>query len=268
MSTSAQQQATVPFREPSSRQIRQYFSSKSPPEMIAGAGFIILGLCLILVSLLSKNLVVTAIGVIVTLVGVMVLRQWFKSKLSDEEYDEWLKRQARAIRQEVYSTLGIDRAELTDRVLSIHSFLLPGSPLAERYPAGTVLMRRGRDGKYRFSINCYTFVFPFSRTIAVFTMHFNAFTGLSSVYASDEYTRQHIIAADIAISEETMVIEGQQYDYDIYRICLEIFQRSTRPLGDCLMAIPAGRGNEAAITLSDADIYQILGRLRKLLRSY
>ncbi len=203
-----------------------------------------------------------------TVLGVMIFRYSFKSRISDEEYDEWLKQQARVIKQEVYYTLQIDRRELTDKVLSIHSFVLPGSTLAERYPAGTVLMKRGRDGKYRFSINFYTFVFPFSRTVAVFTMYFNAVTRSSNVYRSDEYTRQHIIAADIDISQEIMVIENEQHDYDIYRICLDISQRNTRPLGACLMAIPAGSRIEAAITLSDTDIYQILGRVRKLLRSY
>lgn len=275
MNTVSQQQVTVHFREPSGKQIRQYFSSTWPPGMIAGTIIISLGTFLLLASILALRFmtVILAIGMIllsvfVIVLGVMLFWQSFKSRVSDEEYDEWLKRQARAIRQEVYYKLQIDRRELTDKVLSIHSFVLPGSTLAERYPEGTVVMKRGRDGKYRFSINFYTFVFPFSRTVAVFTMHFNALTGSSNVYRSDEYTRQHIIAADIDISQETTVIENEQHGYDIYRIGLDISQRSSRPLGACLMAIPAGRGNEAAITLSDTDIYQILGRVRKMLRSY
>ncbi len=66
MNVSSQQQVTVPFREPSDKQVRQYFSSTWPPGMIAGAIIIILGTFLLLASILAIRFmtVITGAGMI------------------------------------------------------------------------------------------------------------------------------------------------------------------------------------------------------------
>lgn len=274
MNTSSQQQVTVPFRDPSRKQIQQYFFSTWSPGMIAGIIGIITGIFFILVGILVFRLTITTGVVIiliaggVALIGVVVFRQSLKSRLSDEEYDEWLKRRRRAIKQEVYSILEIDRNKLTDDVLSIHSFVLPGSPLAERYAEDTVLMKRGKDGTYRFSANFYTFIFPFSRTVAIFTMYFNTLTLASSVWQDEEYPWQHIIAVEISSSLATVMIENQACDCTLSRICLQIYQRDACRLGAYLKAIPTGSRDEAAITLPDSEIHHVQGRVRRLLRDY
>ena len=149
-----------------------------------------------------------------------------------------------------------------------HSFILPGSPLAERYPEDIVLMKRGEDGIYRFSANFYTFIFPFSRAVAIFTMYFNALTLTSSVWQDEEYPWQHIIAVEISSSQAPIMIENQACDCTLSRIYLQIYQHDACRLGAYLKAMPIGSRDEAAITVPDSEIHHVRGRVRRLLRDY
>ena len=271
MSAQNQRQITVPIRQLSSKQVRSYFTAlQSPGKNIALIGAVIAGILLILLGIAVSNVGVASIGILLAAGGILVFWLLLKMIPSDQEYDEWLRDQARAIRQNAFVELQIGRNDIIDVPLMIHSFVLPGSSLADEHEEDSVLMKKGKDGQWRFSVNYFTYVFPCHRYVAIFTQYVNAVEIPSRLHSwqNEEYPPRHIIQPLVLDSQDTALIEGEGCRCNIRRVCLTISNQEMIPLGALLEATLPGRSRVSPITLPGADVNRTFMSVRRLLRNY
>src|SRR5947209_4270967 len=144
-----QQQKIILKRPLSEAETRRYFS----PRQFSIWTWIILLLGLLLITMsynLLQSWIVFSGGIIILLGSIVHIILIFTGRISDKQYDSWVEDQADAMYYEALQTLGLYESDLSDPVQCIHSFVLPGSQIAEAYPTQEVHVKRGKDDQLRY----------------------------------------------------------------------------------------------------------------------
>jgi hypothetical protein len=232
-----QQQKIIPKRPLSEAETRRYFS----PRQFSIWTWIILLLGLLLITMsynLLQSWIVFSGGMIVLLGSIVHIILTFTGRISDKQYDSWVEDQAEAMYYEALQTLGLYESDLSDPVQCIHSFVLPGSRIAEAYPTQEMHVKRGKDDQLRYSVHVYTYFFFTRNSLAIFKGDINAWN--HSEYDEKNYTfmrrYQHIMDVVIYKFQDTVRIEDKLFQYTIEQCHLELTNGRTIPLSAALRA--------------------------------
>ncbi len=203
----------------------------------SGIIFILAGLVLLFtLGLTILNMILTIAGFVQLFLGIRSMYLIKKSNPGDEDYDHWLEQQVQAMKPRAMRLLNLNQSQVTSQILCTHSIILPGSSLAKNYH-DDVLIKQGKDGQWRTSVNLYTYFFPTDHFIAMCTCDVNE-------------------------------IAGMKYPYRVQQLSFRISNGDDIRLGAHLSAMPLDRGQGAPIILlPDTHINQTLADLRGLLRS-
>jgi hypothetical protein len=253
-------------REFSNEQMRRYFTEKRySGKWIVWT--VILGLADF--CSFAFNSVVGIIGLVLflSLIGYIVIKA--RSIPTDEEYDAWLERHARAMIPRARKKLSLDRGSMIGPLLRVNSFVLPGSLPATHFSADDVLMKEGKDGKWRFSVNVFMYFFPAEHYLAVFSRSVNALNQSAPPFEeSEEYFYDDIVGVTMYTTQDYAIIDEQQYVYRIQKFSLRIVNGDDIDLGAYIRA-SALDGNQQgpAIIPPTMNVDEVLAELRAILRS-
>ncbi len=273
MSRSAQKRRAATYNRFSRQEMQQYFFPKpvsTGPITITTAGALLglVGLALVFtLGPTSFNLILVLVGGVVLFMGVRRIRAIIRSNPTDQDYDDWLENQTAAVIPRALRMLNLDERQISSQILSMHSIILPGSTLASNYH-DDVYLKLGKDGRWRSSVNVYTFFFPTDRFIAMFTRSINVLDRVMPVDDStEEYFYRDIMSVSFSIFQDTVVIDGEETLYRVQQLSLKLSSGGDVYLGAYLSALPIDRRlNAPIITRSDSSINQTLADLRTLLR--
>ena len=153
-----QNQAQVPERHIPQMDWKRYFFPQPVPRgsiitCLVGALFLAIGISL-------QSIVLIASGCLLLLIGASIIGVIIRLNPTDQHYDQWVHAQAQAMLPRALAKFNMRRNQVTDQILRMHSFVLPGSRVASQYPEKEVQAKRGKDGQWRFSINVYTYFLP------------------------------------------------------------------------------------------------------------
>jgi hypothetical protein len=233
-----------------------------------GGVFILVAIPLLLLTGVGVvTVVLLAIGLILLLFGVRSMIVTRRSNPGDEDYDDWLERQARALRPRALRTLSLDEQQITSKIVCVHSILLPGSSLANNYH-DEVYLKQGKDGQWRSSVNLYTYFFPSERFIAIFTRDINAFSPKGPYNdVTEEYFYRDIIGVSTSVFRDTVLIGEAELVYRVQQLSLKLINGENQPFGGYLSAMPFDTKRGLPTILSpDAHVNTTLNDLRVLLR--
>src|SRR3989440_4804693 len=273
MSRSAQKRRAATYSRFSRQEMQQYFFPKpvsTGPITITTAGALLglVGLALVFtLGPTSFNLILVLVGGVVLFMGVRRIRAIIRSNPTDQDYDDWLENQTAAVIPRALRMLNLDERQISSQILSMHSIILPGSTLASNYH-DDVYLKLGKDGRWRSSVNVYTFFFPTDRFIAMFTRSINALDRVMPIDdTTDEYFYRDIVTASYSLFQDTAVFGNQEILYRVQQLSFRISNGDDIRLGAYLSAVPIERGRGApVIMLPDTHINQTLSDLRTLLR--
>jgi len=235
----------------------------------SGIIFVLAGLVLLFtLGLTILNMILTIAGFVQLFLGIRSMYLIKKSNPGDEDYDHWLEQQVQAMKPRAMRLLNLNQSQVTSQILCTHSIILPGSSLAKNYH-DDVLIKQGKDGQWRTSVNLYTYFFPTDHFIAMCTCDVNACRQtISSEYQTEEYFYRDIISTSFSSFQDTAEIAGMKYPYRVQQLSFRISNGDDIRLGAHLSAMPLDRGQGAPIILlPDTHINQTLADLRGLLRS-
>jgi hypothetical protein len=236
---------------------------------VIGGVFMLLGIALLWLT--GVGIVVgalLAIGLILLILGVRSMIVIIRSNPDDEDYDDWLERQGKALLPRALRTLSLDEQQITSKIICVHSVLLPGSSLANNYH-DEVYLKQGQDGQWRSSVNLYTYFFPSERFIAIFTRDINAFSprGPHSD-ESEEYFYRDIIGVSTSVSRDTVLVGEVESTYRVQQLSLKLINGENLRFGGYLSAVPFDTKRGLPTILSpDARVNATLNDLRVLLRA-
>ncbi len=227
MSMSQQGQNQRAVRELSAQEVYNYFYPRPTPKWNIGA--IVFGVALIPVGIFLHSILLSVAG-------------------------------ARGL-----DTLDI-QLHNQDQVLTIRSYVLPGSLTAHDYLHEEVLMKHGKDGRQRFSINVYTFIFCTARFLAIFESDVNVFNPLIHRDIHEIYGYPTIFTATTIPLEDTVVFDEQEVPYRTELFCLKFVNGETGKFSAAVKARPWGSIPDApAITLPSTNFDKKLSKLRQIL---
>ncbi len=262
------------YRHLSKIKIERYFY----PKKIISKGLVIatlLSTFFVLVSfalfrlfgLTSLTLTLLFIDFILLLLGMWTIRTLITLNPSDEDYDEWLAYQASLVIAEAYDVLDLYERQLINEILSIHSIILPGSRLAHNY-RDEILLKQGEDGKWRSSVNLYTYFFPVDGYMAIYTRSINALN--PTVLYDDstaEYFYEDLIGVSFHAFRDTAIVDDQEFWYRVEQLSFKLFSGDDIGLGGYISARPMNpRSDAPSISLHNNRSEQTLAVLRYLLR--
>src|SRR2546421_4812349 len=273
MSRSAQKRRAATYSRFSRQEMQQYFFPKPVSTGLitittAGALLGLVGLALVFtLGPTYFNLILVLVGGVVLFMGVRRIRAIIRSNPTDQDYDDWLENQTAAVIPRALRMLNLDERQISSQILSMHSIILPGSTLASNYH-DDVYLKLGKDGRWRSSVNVYTFFFPTDRFIAMFTRSINALDRVMPIDdTTDEYFYRDIVTAAFSVFQDTVVFGNQEILYRVQQLSLRISNGDDIRLGAYLSAVPIERWRGAPIImLPDTHINQTLSDLRTLLR--
>ncbi len=200
--------------------------------------------------------------------GVFIMWRTKRSNPSDELYDAWVRSQAKILYQRGLQALGITEAELSSHMLWIQSFVLPGSLDADEYDADVVWLKQGKDGRWRTSINVYTFFYPLARSFAIFKSDVNAFYPSLHNDLDEIYAYRHIVNATTSKIRDNVFLGEQEFPYQVEQFCLKITNGETIKLSATVKARPFGSvPGIPTLALPDTNFNWTLGQLRSKLLS-
>jgi hypothetical protein len=262
-----QKTKSVIARQLSGQELTNYFFPRPYPIWAWAA--LGVGVILIVLALITKNLFISIVGIVLILVGLFFLWQTKRSNPDDQQYDAWVENQGQALYKRGLHALDITRSQMSDRMLHIRSYVLPGSFDANDYDPDTVWMKRGKDGYWRFSINVYTYIYPLPHYLAVFRGDINAFEPRLHNDLNEMYAYYHIIGATtVSDPEDAIFIGGQKFPYQTEQFCLKISNGDSDRLSATIKAKPPGSlSSIPAIVLPDTGFNKTLNILRKLILS-
>ncbi|HYU73864.1 MAG TPA: hypothetical protein VEL31_14380 [Ktedonobacteraceae bacterium] len=263
MSMSQQGQNQRAVRELSAQEVYNYFYPRPTPKWNIGA--IVFGVALIPVGIFLHSILLSVAGpIIVAIFGIIIYRR-IKSHPDDESYDAWVGSLARKLYARGLDTLDI-QLHNQDQVLTIRSYVLPGSLTAHDYLHEEVLMKHGKDGRQRFSINVYTFIFCTARFLAIFESDVNVFNPLIHRDIHEIYGYPTIFTATTIPLEDTVVFDEQEVPYRTELFCLKFVNGETGKFSAAVKARPWGSIPDApAITLPSTNFDKKLSKLRQIL---
>ncbi len=256
-----QNQRTV--RGLSAQEVYNYFNPPPMPKWTIAALFI--GIVFIPVGIMLHPILLSLAGGIVALVGGYAVYRWIKAHPDDESYDAWVGSMAVELYERGLDTLNF-QPHNQDHVLTIRSYVLPGSLAADDYPPDEVLMKYGRDGRLRFSVNVYTFIICTKDFLAIFESDVNVFSSLIHRDIHEIYGYRSILSATSIALEDTVLFDGQEMPYRTEQFCLKFVSGETMEFSAAVRARPWGNMSDVPIIrLPSADFDKKLNRLRQIL---
>jgi len=150
----------------------------------------------------------------------------------------------------------------------MHSIVPPGSSLASNY-SDKIVLKQGKDGKSRSSVNLYTYFFPTTHFITMYTRTIDIFNSATPYNNStEEFFYRDIISTSLTTFTDTVIIEEEEFSYRVQQLSFKLTSGDDIRLGAYLGAIPMDRQQGApTIILPDNHSNQTLAALRQLLRS-
>jgi hypothetical protein len=256
-----QNQNTV--RALSEQEVYNYFYPQSTPAW--NIIVIVIGIALFLASFFFHFILLAIIGPIIALIGGLIIYKRIKAHPSDEDYDAWVGSMAVALYDRALDTLDI-QLHNQDRVLTIRSYVLPGSLAADDYAPDEVLMKYGKDGRPRFSINVYTFIICTDDFLAVFESDVNVFQPFMHRDIHEIYGYHTIFSATTLALEDTILFDDQEFPYRTEQFCLKFANGETLGFSAAVRARPWGNmSNVPTIQLPGTDFDKKLSKLRQIL---
>lgn len=234
-----------------------------------GAVFIVVSLPLLLTSgLMLVNILLFVLGILLIAVGIRSIVVTKRSNPTDEDYDRWLERQARAMLPRALQALNLDKSQITSKILRIHSIVLPGTSLAANY-RDDVHLKMGKDGLWRSSINIYSYFLPSERFIAIFTRDINAMRPKGPFDdRSEEFFYRDIVSITFSVFRDKANIGGEEFVYRVQQLSLKIVNGDDIRFGGYLSAVPIdAKSGAPTILLPDGRVNKTLADLRGLLRA-
>ncbi len=233
-----------------------------------GAVFVLVALPLLYFGGLQLlNVLLFVAGILFVAGGIRSAVNTRRSNPKDENFDEWLEKQARGILPKALRALNIDQSQITSKVMRIHSIVLPGSSLAGSY-RDEVLLKPGKDGQWRSSVNIYTYFLPSDRFIAIFTRDINALDPRGPYDdRSEEFFYRDIVSITLSVFKDKAEINGAECAYRVQQLSLRLVNGDDIRLGGYLSAVPIDSKHAPTILLPDGRINKTLADLRGLLRA-
>jgi hypothetical protein len=143
---------------------------------------------------------------------------------------------------------------------------VPGLEEASRYRTDELHVKKGADGRWRFSVNVYAYFYPEEHYLATFVSSINALNQSERSQITAEYFYQDIVGATTGEKSATIVYHGKQYHYRIQHFALRI--SSGDSISIAVGAVPADIYQHAPIFTSvDSGVDHIIASLRMLLRA-
>ncbi|MBV9688803.1 MAG: hypothetical protein JO202_03725 [Ktedonobacteraceae bacterium] len=258
-----QTQAPASTRQFSEAEMKRYFSTVPSAAIVAA----IIGVLLLFIGFSTQAQAFLASGLVLLLIGGGIISaKLIGPKPTDQQYDAWLNAQAQRVRVKAVEKLGLDPRQLTAEPLVIHGFVLSGTKDSISYRADEIRSKKGTDGKWRFSVNIYTYFFPEEHHLAAFVGDVNALNQSSHNEKTEEYFYRDVVGATTGDEQDTILYKKKQYQYRIQRFSLRI--ASGDSIGVSVNATPLdNRQNLPNYTIPDSGIDQTVANLRALLRS-
>jgi hypothetical protein len=149
----------------------------------------------------------------------------------------------------------------------IQSYVLPGTIDADEHILDTVHIKPGKDGRYRCSINVFTFIYPMTHSFAVFKSDINAFDPSFHNDEDDIYPYRHIIGATTSRTQETIFLGEREFPYQVEQFCLKLANGETIPLSATVRVKPSGSvAGVPTLALPDTNFSWTLNKLRAMLQ--
>jgi hypothetical protein len=262
-----QRTKAVIARQLSQQELNNYFFPRPYPPW--AWGLVVGGLILMGIGPLSQLWLVSVAGLAVFLGSLLYLLSIKRANPDDRLYDAWVENQGQFLSQKGLQMLDISRSQMSDRMLNMRSYVLPGSFDADEYDPKAVRMKCGEDGYWRFSINVYTYIYPLKDALAIFKGDINALDPAFHNDRDEIYSYRFIAGASITSqSRDKILIGGQKFPYRIEQFCLKLNNGETIKLSAAVKAKPPGSmSGIPMIALPDTGFNRTFNILRKLLLS-
>jgi len=251
-------------RSLSKQEVSNYFIPRRYP-LWTGI-LIVIGIILIIVGLIVPNMISIVIGLFLELWGWSWIYSIKRANPNDAQYDAWVEKQGQILYRRGLQALGITKSQMSNPVIRIQSYVIPGSHEAKEYLAEDVKMKHGKDGDLRFSINVFTYIYPTTRSLAIFRGDINAFTPSHYNDLHEVYPYHHIVTATTSPLRDNIIINGENFIYRTEQLCLKISNGETIPLSATVKMGPLGSAPDVPrITLPETGFTRALHKLRQVL---
>lgn len=254
-------------RQLSQQELNNYFFPRPYPPW--AWAMVVIGPLLMPIGPIAQLWLVDILGLLLFLWGLLFLVSIKRANPDDRLYDAWVESQGQLLAQEGMQRLDITRSQISDRVLNMRSYVLPGSFDAAEYDPKAVYMKRGKDGYHRFSINVYTYIYPLKNSLAIFKGDINALDPTFDNDKDDIYPYRHIMGVNTIIQpRNTVLIGGQKVPYRIEQFCLKLKYGETIAWSAAVKAKPPGSiSGLPTVALPDTAFNKTFNILRKILLS-
>lgn len=192
--------------------------------------------------------------------------QWEAGHITDKEFDGWLESQALKHVTDTIRTLGLEQEiQNPKQLLRVRGYVLPGFKEARRYRKNDICSKRGKDGRWRYSINLYTYFYPAEHQIMVFHYEINAMNWSDFNETTQEYFYNDIIGATTENDQDVVIIDGQERNYRTQRFALQL--NNGKSIQASIKSQPIDMDDLPEYDIPDSRIDQTIAQLRLLLRS-
>jgi len=255
----------VPIRPLSRKQIRRYFY----PKPLAYWPYITsaLGAIFLFMGGITHFWPFIFLSIVPLVIGATFIYHGMKTNPDDVDFDRWIEGEAKELATHGIRSLCLRRKDLVDAPIRVVSYVLPGSRTAAEYLPQQVHMKQGKDGRWRFSIYVYTYIYPTADYLAVYMGDINVFS-TRRIEQHETYLYQHIYGASLRASRDTLAWEENLIPYRIEQLCLKIFNGEIVELSAAIKAMPQEQADYAPLeSLPNPSFERTLMRLRQVLHA-
>lgn len=147
-----------------------------------------------------------------------------RRQIKDQEFDAWLESKAAECLANIIRTNGLETEIVNPKaLLRVRGYVLRGFKEARNYRPNDICSKRGRDGRWRYSINLYTYFYPTEQCIIVFRCTINAMHW-GNVHTSYQYCFYNdIVSITIENNHQDRIeVNGYSYNYRTERFLLQL----------------------------------------------
>jgi len=243
-------------------ELKKYFAPKKSPK--TGIVFLVIGI-LLCFGVLCNTPALLVVGLFPIVVGVLLLANLQpRSKITDEEYEQWVTAQFSTLIPKSLDKLDLDRSERRERKpLILHSFALSSS--GTPYAANDVRWKIGKDGRPHFSVNIYTIFWKEDHHLAVYRGDVVALNPQAHTERTWEYFYTDIVGATTNDVQVSIPIGQNQYLYRLQNFSMRV--NSGESIDATVDANPVdNKQNLPHFHLPDSGVDETLAQIRSLLR--
>ncbi|HVB26151.1 MAG TPA: hypothetical protein VNG51_29700 [Ktedonobacteraceae bacterium] len=243
-------------------ELKKYFAPKKSPK--AGITFLVIGI-LFCVGVLCNAPALLVVGLPLIAIGVYLLANLQPhSKITDEEYERWVKAQLDVLIIKSLDKLDLDRNERGERKpLILRSFVL--SPSGTLYTSDSVRWKIGKDGRPHFSVNVFTIFWKEDHHLAVYRGDVVALNPHAHTERTWEYFYTDIVGATTNDVQVSITIGKNQYPYRLRNFSMRV--NSGESIDATVDADPIdNRQDLPRFHLPESGVDETLAQIRSLLR--